>query len=90
MRIGSWDDWIKSMMVLEEDLFFELIRNYLGKIQTPFYKPNLVQRLMKFIQEEETQDTLKRLFFSPGCGDSICYCLYSRGGYSKLQKFFGP
>jgi hypothetical protein len=90
MRIGSWEDWIKSMMVLEEDLFFELIRNYLGKIQTPFYKPNLVQRLSKFIQDSKTQDTLKRLFSPQDAVILSAIAFIPRADIKKLQTFFGP
>jgi hypothetical protein len=89
MRIGNWDDWTRSMMVLEEDLFFELIRNYLGKIQTPFYKPNLVQRLMKFLQEEETVEAVKSHFSPQDAVILSAIGMIPGADIRKLQNYFG-
>ncbi|MGI6432481.1 MAG: hypothetical protein ACOXZ4_01255 [Sphaerochaetaceae bacterium] len=36
MRIDQWD---QALALLPDALFLELIRNYIGKVETPFHKP---------------------------------------------------
>jgi len=58
MRIGSWEHWTGTLMTLEEGLFFDLVRNYLGKLKTPFYKPNLVENLKKHLHKPEVMEKI--------------------------------
>lgn len=46
------------MVALPDDDFFEIMRNYLGKLQTPFNKHSLIDTLANFLLREETEERL--------------------------------
>lgn len=48
------NEWKRCLLELPEELFFSIMHTYLGKIQTPFHKPRLVDRLEAFLNDPET------------------------------------
>ena len=44
------------MVALPDDEFFAIMRNYLGKLQTPFNKHSLIDDLANFLLREETAE----------------------------------
>ncbi|MBN1649651.1 MAG: helicase-associated domain-containing protein [Spirochaetales bacterium] len=44
-------DWKKIMLGLPDQDFFDIIRNYLGPVKTPFNKHTLIQKLVNFIEK---------------------------------------
>jgi len=46
--------WKKSIRELPEELFFSIMRTYLGRLSTPFHKHKLAERLAAFLSKEET------------------------------------
>ncbi len=48
------EQWQRLMLTIPDGRFFDIIRNYLGKVKTPFHKPELIQRLSAFLLKEET------------------------------------
>ena len=40
-------DFKSTLLTLADDAFFELIRNYLGPIKTPFNKHDLIAQLIE-------------------------------------------
>ena len=48
------DKWKKYIFSLPEQVFFEIIRNYLGDVRTPFNKHDLVDKLTAFLMKDET------------------------------------
>jgi hypothetical protein len=54
-------DFKSTMLTLGDDAFFELIRNYLGAIKTPFNKHDLIDKLIAFVRKDETQDRIVSL-----------------------------
>lgn len=51
-------DWKRHLLTLKDGPFFELVKNYLGKVQTPYHKPSLIDSLERFLSKEETQTRL--------------------------------
>ena len=47
--------WQRLLLTLPDSRFFDILRNYLGKIKTPFHKPDLISQLTAFFLKEETQ-----------------------------------
>ena len=47
--------WQQALYTISDDAFLSIMRNYLGPIQTPFNKPNLIHQLTTFLTSEETQ-----------------------------------
>ena len=52
--IQEREEWKRAMLELPDELFFSIMRTYLGEIRTPFHKPALVDRLANFLGHEET------------------------------------
>ncbi|MFO7850429.1 MAG: hypothetical protein R6V67_10750 [Spirochaetia bacterium] len=48
------EEWKRSMLELPDELFFSIMRIYLGEIRTPFHKPALVDRLSLFLSHGKT------------------------------------
>ena len=53
--------WKKSLLTLPDDVFFALMRNYLGGIKTPFNKHDLVKKLAAFLRKEDTRRRIAAL-----------------------------
>ena len=50
--------WRTSMLQLPDRIFFDIIRNYLGPVQTPYNKHDLIHRLEAFLRREDIQDRI--------------------------------
>ncbi len=50
--------WETALLTLDDRLFFDLVRNYLGNIQSPYNKQRLVAELGAWISKEENKKTL--------------------------------
>lgn len=59
-------DWRESMSVMDEEMFFDIMRMYLGELKTPYNKQNLIEGLSSFLRKKENRDTLVSLL---GSGD---------------------
>jgi hypothetical protein len=46
--------WKKIMISMPDKVFFPIVRNYLGRIETPFHKPAIIEDLSDFFSREET------------------------------------
>lgn len=53
--INISEDWKHIILTLPDNYFFELMKNYLGKVQTPFNKHDLVDRLGNFLVKSEAE-----------------------------------
>lgn len=49
------------LLTLTDEAFFELMRNYLGEIKTPFNKHDLIERLTTFLKRADTQERIAEL-----------------------------
>lgn len=52
------EEWRKIILSINDSSFFDLMRNYLGKIETPFNKQDLISRLDNFFNREETKEKI--------------------------------
>ena len=50
-----------TLLTLSDDAFFDLMRNYLGPIKTPFNKHDLIRRLQSFLKKPKTQQRIVEL-----------------------------
>ena len=58
MQHTNYDLLEKSLLTLDDSVFFHIIKNYLGKLETPFHKPTLLKRLFKFLSQQETKNRI--------------------------------
>ena len=52
------ENWRKIILSINDNSFFDLMRNYLGQIETPFNKQELINRLINFFNKEQTRETI--------------------------------
>ncbi|MFW5683765.1 MAG: hypothetical protein ACOC1I_02845, partial [Spirochaetota bacterium] len=55
------NDFRSFMLTLADDAFFELVRNYLGPVKTPFNKHELIDRLESMLHREDIQERILSL-----------------------------
>lgn len=51
-------DWRESMTLFPEESFFELVRTYLGAIQTPYNKQKIVEELGAFLKNASNREKM--------------------------------
>lgn len=56
--MNKTEEWRKIILSINDNSFFDLMRNYLGKIETPFNKQDLIYRLINFFNSEQTKDKI--------------------------------
>ncbi len=71
------EQWKKSLLTLPDTVFFGLMRNYLGGIQTPFNKHELIKRLTAFLRKEKTRERIIALI------DDVDRTILSAVGFLK-------
>jgi hypothetical protein len=92
----SIDDWKRSLLTLEDEPFFELIKNHLGKVQTPYHKPSIIHSIEKFLLNPETRSRILSLLnddetavisfiLRAGGSDFDHLYRYFHDSYSELQ-----
>ncbi len=50
--------WKRTMLTLPDDTFFNIMRNYLGEISTPFNKHTLIDNLVHFLRRKSVQSRM--------------------------------
>ena len=77
-----------SLLTLPDDAFFELIRNYLGPIKTPFNKHTLIARLVSFLRKPETQQAVVARIDNEDATVLSAVWLLDEPTYDELFTFF--
>ena len=78
--------WRGSFLELEENVFSETMRTYLGEIKTPYNKHKLIENLESFLRQKEHLVALEPC--DPHGLNLSCYCFYSRLYRRKTYAFF--
>ncbi len=55
------DIWKNNLLNLPDSIFFDIMRNYLGDLKTPFNKHDLIRSLTAYIMKKEVKDRIFRL-----------------------------
>lgn len=82
-------DWRESMSLIPEEYFFQIVRTYLGEIETPYNKQDIIEKLGAFLRKEEN---LKNMILLLDNNDiQILTALYviPEATDEKLTKLFG-
>ncbi len=82
------NDWKNSLLKLKDDPFFELVKNYLGPVQTPYHKPSIINSLEKLLLKSETRERLFSMLDEEEL--KICGSVLKSGGIeiNNLRKLF--
>ncbi len=52
------EQWKSALLTLPDEVFFDIMRNYLGELRTPFNKHTLIEELSTFLRRNETQERI--------------------------------
>lgn len=59
--MNTRDRWKSTLLTVSDSAFFEIMRNYLGDLKTPFNKHDLIGRLDSFLRDESVQDSIANM-----------------------------
>ncbi|TFH05824.1 MAG: hypothetical protein E4H09_01355 [Spirochaetales bacterium] len=82
------NDFHRSLLTLGDDAFFELIRNYLGPIKTPFNKHDLIGQLQGMLRKPDTQERIVRMIDRADAELLSAVWLLNEPSYDDLISFF--
>lgn len=51
----------RSLFELDDQRLFDIARNYLGEVKTPFHKPEIISRLTSYISSPDVQNRMRDL-----------------------------
>lgn len=85
---GRREEWESSMLELPNELFFSIMRTYLGSIGTPFHKPDLLKKLAAFLRKEETLHRIVSLIDEEDIVFLTAVYLFDRPGVETLYRLF--
>ena len=74
--------------MLGDDAFFEIIRNYLGPVRTPFNKHELIRRLERFLREREVQERIVELIDDDDAELLTAIWLLGEPDFDETHQFF--
>lgn len=80
--------WRECLTRLPDNLFFELIRMYLGEIKTPYNKQNLIERLGAFLHKEQVQQNILLLLSPTDCQLLSAIFYLENPTHSLIARFF--
>lgn len=80
--------WRASLVRLPDEIFFELIRNYVGEVKTPFNKHDLIARLESFLRSPRVHDRIVSLIDSTDAKILSAIALLHEPTYDTLFEFF--
>ncbi len=58
---GELEHWKSFLLTTSAEMFFQIMRTYLGDVQTPFNKHELIDRLASFLRKSETRERILSL-----------------------------
>jgi hypothetical protein len=80
--------WKSTLITLPDSVFFDLMRNYLGELKTPFNKHRLVQELSAFLSRRETVERIIALIDEEDARVLTAVHLMERPKPEDLLAFF--
>jgi len=81
-------DWRESMTLFPEESFFELVRTYLGAIQTPYNKQKIVEELGAFLKNASNREKMLLLLDDTDRTILTAVDLIADCTSEKLTEFF--
>ena len=82
-------EWREHFFSLPENIFFEIIRMYLGNIKTPFNKQKLIEELGSFLRKSEHREAALSLLDSAELDVLAAIKFIEKPTCEKIISFFG-
>ena len=81
-------DFRSALLTLADDAFFELVRNYLGPVKTPFNKHELIGRLEGFLRREDIQQRILALIDTEDAELLTAIWMLGEPDFDEIYLFF--
>ena len=81
-------EWREALTLLPDEAFFNLIFMYLGEIETPYNKQNLIERLGSFLRKEENKKNIISLLTDNDIKILAAVHAIKNADEKKLSDFF--
>lgn len=86
--MNNAEEWEKIIFSMPEQIFFDLARNYLGNIKTPFNKHALVEKLEHFLLKKETVEKIISMIDLKDAQILSAVSLLKNGSAEELYELF--
>ncbi|MGI6466562.1 MAG: helicase-associated domain-containing protein [Sphaerochaetaceae bacterium] len=96
---STLDIWKKSLISLSDETFLDLATNFIGKVETPFHKPQLIGKLTTLFNSKEflmrvegslsdlDKEILTTVAFLNECSNESIFTIFkNRYNYSTIQQ----
>jgi hypothetical protein len=83
------DIWERALYSMDDQRLFDIARNYLGTVKTPFHKPEILARLTGFITSDEITDRVISLIDEDDARILNVVRLTSRPTMNDLVRILG-
>ena len=80
--------WKSAFLTLPDAAFFDILRNYLGDIKSPFNKHNLLESLEAFLRRPDTRESLTTLIDEEDGRLLTALYLLDAPTHEELYRFF--
>ncbi len=81
------DSWKNNLLNLPDSVFFDIMRNYLGDLKTPFNKHDLMRSLTKLISKKEIRAKIFSLIDHDDSRLLTAIALLNTAGIDELYEF---
>lgn len=85
--MNNRDQWKATLLTVSDSAFFEIMRNYLGDLKTPFNKHDLIARLDSFLRDESVQGRIVSLIDEEEARIITATAMLDGPTLGDLQKF---
>jgi hypothetical protein len=80
--------WRSRLLRLSDSAFLDLMRNYLGKVETPYNKHDLINRLTRYLKGEDVQEAILGAIDEEDARAITAVALLSRPTLADLSDLF--
>ncbi len=80
--------WRSRLLRLSDSAFLDLMRNYLGRVETPYNKHDLINRLTRYLKGEDVQEAILEAIDEEDARTVTAVALLSRPTLADLSDLF--
>ncbi|HAK45080.1 MAG TPA: hypothetical protein DCO79_04060, partial [Spirochaeta sp.] len=81
------NSWKNNLLSLPDSIFFDIMRNYLGDLKTPFNKHDLIRSLTSLVSKKEVRNRIFALIDSDDSRLLTAIALLDSSGIEELYDF---
>lgn len=79
--------WREHLSVMDDEKFFSIVHDYLGEVQTPFNKHNLIENLSAFLRKEENKRAIVTMLGERDIQIVSAVSMFENPSVEKIRRF---